>query len=113
MLDDGSDTLGDKLGREFMRLRIGDRERDRERFNAVSPLVHAHRVQAPLMLIHGTEDRRVPISHSKLMMKALDKAGKRYEWHSLEGATHSLWRTMDRAAYYKHLLAFLERHLKD
>jgi len=111
MLSDSSDSNDSKVGREFLRLRIGDLERDRDRLDAVSPVRHADRLRAPLLLIHGTEDRRVPISHPKLMMKALDRAGKRYEWLPLEGADHGLSRTMDRAAYFKALLEFLDRQL--
>lgn len=65
LLTDWSDRNSNKRVRELQRFRIGDRQRDKIKFDDVSPLKHAHRIQAPLLIAHGEVDERVPPSHSE------------------------------------------------
>jgi dipeptidyl aminopeptidase/acylaminoacyl peptidase len=56
---------------------IGDPEdpRDAARMTGNSPLTHAHRLRAPLLLIHGENDTRVVIEQSVLMHRRLTELG--------------------------------------
>lgn len=115
MLGDSSDSNADKLVRELQRRTVGSRQRDREAFDAVSPLRYAARLRAPLLIAHAEEDLRVPISHARKLMSALQAAGKRpgehFEWLPLRGDGHGLMLLASRHAYYSKLLAFLGKHL--
>ncbi len=113
MFSDNSDVNDSKLGREFSRLTIGDPKRSKEQFAAVSPLKQAHRIQAPLLLMHGAEDRRVPIAHSKLLMKELTLHGKPFEWHEFEQEGHGLGLVRNERIYYEKLIKFLDQHIGD
>ena len=100
-----------KIGRELWKLRIGDRERDRAKFDSVSPLLRAGDLRAPLLIAHGEQDERVPIGHAKRLMKALDAHGKAYQWLPLPYADHSLSDLPSRALFTTEWLRFIDRHI--
>jgi dipeptidyl aminopeptidase/acylaminoacyl peptidase len=100
-----------KIGREIWRFRIGDRERDRARFDSVSPLLRAGDIRAPLLIAHGELDERVPIGHARRLMKAMDAHGRPYQWLPLPYADHSLADLPSRGLFTMELLAFIDRHI--
>ena len=63
------------------------------------------------VLIHGVEDRRVPIKHADKMRKALKKADKDFEWLRYGSAGHGVWNIDRRRDLYTNLLNFLEDSL--
>jgi dipeptidyl aminopeptidase/acylaminoacyl peptidase len=111
MLNDNSDSAGDKVTRELMLTRIGNPRADREKFDQVSPLKHAARIAAPVLLMHGEEDRRVPIAHGRKMKQALESAGKQVEWLSFEEEGHGLRYIANEKKYFDTMLSFLEKYL--
>jgi dienelactone hydrolase len=110
MLNDSSDRNDDKVGRQMQRSRIGDAKLNKEQFDSVSPLKHADLIKAPILLMHGEDDVRVPISHSKKMMDALDQNHKTYEWHKFEDEGHGLTYVRDLTIYYETMLKFLDKY---
>lgn len=48
-----------------------------------------HRIQPPVLLVHGSEDAVVPPSHSDDYEAALRRAGKQVHRHVVEGADHT------------------------
>lgn len=61
---------------------------DRHDLQSVSPIVNAASINAPVLLIHGGADDRVPVSQSQFMQAALQAAGKQAELHVLPAARH-------------------------
>jgi dipeptidyl aminopeptidase/acylaminoacyl peptidase len=109
LFSDWSDVS--KAGRQLWRMTIGDRERDKAKFDAVSPVLNAAGIGAPLLIAHGDEDVRVPIGHAKRLMRAMDRAGKPYEWLLLEGEGHGLRQVSSWSTFAHRLLDFLDRHI--
>jgi dipeptidyl aminopeptidase/acylaminoacyl peptidase len=100
-------------GREFiLRDRVGDPEADRAMLLAHSPVEQAARIQAPLQLIWGSDDLRVPIVHGERLRAALQKAGREPEWIVYPGEAHGLRMTANLVDRALRLEAFLARHLK-
>lgn len=62
----------------------------------------------PLLLIHGTEDRTIPLDHSEEIYAA---AGEPKELWVIPGAGHCGGYFVDRAAYVARVAAFFERSL--
>ena len=58
--------------------------------SSVSPAVLARQADAPLLLIHGTEDSVVPYEQSKLMLAAMNRAGKPVQLITTKGEDHWL-----------------------
>ena len=74
---------------------LGPRARDAGWVELASPVHHAARATAPVLLIHGTGDTVVPYRQSELMHAALVAAGKPSELLLLDGAPHAFqvsWR---------------------
>ncbi|WP_371867712.1 alpha/beta hydrolase family protein [Duganella guangzhouensis] len=113
MFQDDSDRTDDKVTREMMLSRIGDARTRSVSFDQVSPLKHAERIRAPVLLMHGEDDQRVPLSHGKKMRQALERNGKQVQWLSFEEEGHGLAREENRVLYYRTLLAFLDKYIGD
>ncbi|WP_217916282.1 S9 family peptidase [Duganella sp. BJB1802] len=111
MFHDRSDRTGNKVAREFMLARIGDARSNKERFDDVSPLKHADRIKAPVLIMHGKEDVRVPIAHAEKMKDALEAQHKTVQWLSFEKEGHGLYYVDNEIAYYKTLLEFLDKYI--
>lgn len=67
---------------------IGDPAKDRAMMEAASPALHAEMVKAPVLLIHGLEDRIVAPKQSKIMQAALKAAGKSVELIEMKNVGH-------------------------
>ena len=92
-----------------MRERIGDPALMKASWDSVSPLKHADLIRAPVLIIHGGRDERVPISHGLQMAQALKAQHKDVRFIEFAKEAHGIVRTEDRRAYYVALLAFLDR----
>lgn len=98
-------------GKALLEAQLGQAWQDRERLRATSPALQAARIQAPVLLVHGTLDRTVPVEQSRSMAAALSAAGKTHQLLELTEADHALSRQSHRVAYYQALEAFLRKHL--
>lgn len=58
------------------------------RRKGIQPIDEAHKVNIPLLIIHGDVDQRVPLDHYKIYVRALKKHGIPYKGVLLEGADH-------------------------
>lgn len=77
----------------------------------LSPINNFDRIVAPVQLIAGSRDRRVPPSHSHEMFHLLKESGKTVELVEFESASHSIWSTSRGSQIAASLAAFLEEHL--
>lgn len=111
MFKDASDRVSNKIVMELMRTRVGDVETSKQQFDAVSPLRHAARMQAPVLLMHGRLDRRVPIVHAETMYKVLKEQGKRVELIVFEDEGHSIRHEHNQRSYFRRMIGFLDQHI--
>lgn len=77
----------------------------------LSPVNHVDGIKAALFIVHGERDIRTPVSQAKALRAALDKAGKRYEWHLEESEGHGFFNQASRVRYFELLEAFLAKNL--
>jgi len=93
---------------------LGPRVEDPAWVRLASPIAHAARATAPVLLIHGTADTLVSWRESERMHAALLDAGKASELLLLEGAPHAFqvnWRGEANQRANAAMDAFLDRHL--
>lgn len=78
-----------------------------------SPLYHADKVEAPLLIIQGAHDVRVIQDQADRMVDALNAAGKDVEYMLLKGAGHqfSSWGWKTRIIAHRRMERFLAKHL--
>lgn len=65
--------------------------------DSISPIEEAAKVNVPMLVIHGSVDQRVPVSHSKKYVDELEKEGKSFEYIELKDADH-----FSNTLYYDH-----------
>jgi len=80
------------------------------RLAAISPAAHAADADAPILLIHGKDDTVVPFDQSLIMVDALKKAGKPYEFVVLNNEDHWLSRGETRLQMLKATMDFVEKN---
>ncbi|HYE45780.1 MAG TPA: alpha/beta fold hydrolase [Caulobacter sp.] len=88
---------------------MGDPKTDQALLKAHSPRERAAEIQAPVMLIHGTEDTIVSPQQSRDMAKTLKKAGKLYEHIELAGEGHSAWSEENRKKVLSESIRFIAK----
>jgi dipeptidyl aminopeptidase/acylaminoacyl peptidase len=72
----------------------------------------ASNIKAAIFLAHGGKDRRVRPKNADVFKKALEKAGKEYEWFHVESAGHGFEQPENREKLFQELLSFFEKHLR-
>jgi len=93
-------------GRAYLRDAIGT---DRREWDARSPTRLADQILAPVLIVAGGQDKRVPVAHSELMERALKKAGKPVEALYFPTEGHGFSRLEHRVQAYQKVLDFLAR----
>jgi pimeloyl-ACP methyl ester carboxylesterase len=76
----------------------------------ISPRQFAKRADAPILLIHGKDDTRVPIEQSREMASALKANSKSVELVELQKEDHFLSRDVTRTVMLKAAVSFIEKH---
>lgn len=84
---------------------------DREFLAAASPLRHADAMRAPLLVIHGRNDPRVPVSEAEQLTATLRARGVRCELVVYEDEGHGLSRLENKLDAYTRAIEFLDEVL--
>lgn len=89
----------------------GSLERDREFLRSISPIHKAGRIKAPLMVIHGKNDPRVPVGEAEQIVERVRANGGAVEYLLYEDEGHGLAKLKNRLDAYPKIAAFLDEHL--
>ncbi len=91
---------------------MGDPKTDAAMLTAFSPLTQAAKLRVPVLLVHGAQDRRVPLQHGERLRDALTDAGNAPEWVVYPDEGHGWYKAENRFDFARRLEAFLAKHLK-
>jgi len=89
----------------------GSLERDRAVLEAISPIRLIDRITAPLMVIHGQNDPRVPVSEAQQVVDALRARGVPVEFLVYPDEGHGLVKLANKLDAFPRVAAFLDKHL--
>jgi dipeptidyl aminopeptidase/acylaminoacyl peptidase len=89
----------------------GSLEHDRDTLVAASPITYLDRMRAPLFVIHGANDPRVPLSEAEQLVKAYRAKGIECEFRVYPDEGHGLAKRSNRLDAYPAAIAFLREHL--
>jgi dipeptidyl aminopeptidase/acylaminoacyl peptidase len=103
-------TRGDL--REYLLRELGDPTKDADLYRDRSPLTHASKIRAPLLVLQGENDPRVPRSEAEQVVKALKEGGKPHEYHVYPGEGHGFRTTENRIDALRRSLDWFEQHLR-
>lgn len=100
------------FNKESLYQTIGHPVQDRELLEQTSPVFHADRIKAPLLIAHGGKDPIVNRSESNQMVEALRKRGIFVKYILKENEGHGYFRDeQNRIELWRAIEAFLERNL--
>lgn len=96
---------------EALYQRVGHPEKDKALLTEVSPVFHANKIKAPLMVVHGANDPRVKKSESDQIVAALKKKGidviylvKENEGHGFTNEENKIEMYSKMEQFFKHCL---------
>ncbi len=84
---------------------------DREFFKQLSPITHVAGVKAPLLVSHGANDPRDPVTESDQFVRAIRERGGQVEYLRWPDEGHSIRKLTNRVTAYRRVAGFLERTL--
>ncbi len=82
-----------------------------EKARVANPLNYVSKNDPPFLIVHGDQDKAVPLIHSEILLEALRKAGVRARLHIVRNAGHSagfgdpVATQMVRAFFQEHLMS--------
>jgi dipeptidyl aminopeptidase/acylaminoacyl peptidase len=95
-------------GENYLKLVLGE---DKIELKNRSPANLAMQIQAPVLIVHGGQDQRVPVVHASRMRDALKAAGKTVEYFEVRDEVHGFFKQANKVQAYTRMLAFLDKYL--
>lgn len=108
------ETFLEKTGpwrRAIREAEYGSLEKDRELLRRISPIHKVDKIKAPLLVIHGKNDPRVPFFEAEQIVAALQKRNMPVELLAYDDEGHGLRKLTNKLDAYPKMAAFLQRHL--
>lgn len=98
--------------RKLRECEYGSLENDREFLEEISPIRRVNQITAPLFVIHGANDPRVPVGEAEQIVAALRQRQVPVEYLRFEDEGHGLIKRANRLVAYPAAVRFLEKYVK-
>ncbi len=82
-----------------------------QKYRDWSPIFHAEKIQDPVAIFQGEDDKVVPPSQSEEIVKALKANGVPHEYHLYPGEGHGFRKSETRQKYYEAIERFLTQYV--
>ena len=102
----------DALLQEYEKSLLGDPEKDRKIYEADSPITYIHAVKAPLLVLQGDNDPRVPKEEAQQVVDVLKKDGKTVDVHYYSNEGHGFEKRENRIDAIRRMVAWFDKHLR-
>ena len=89
----------------------GTLEEDREFLESISPIHDVDKIRTPMLVIHGANDPRVPVTEAEQIVAALRERGVPVEYLRYDDEGHGLVKLANKLDAYPKVAAFLDKHL--
>lgn len=90
----------------------GSLDRDREFLESISPTSMVDRIEAPLLVIHGANDPRVPLDEATQIVERLEALGREVELLVFDDEGHGIVKLVNRRIAYGRIAEFLADRLR-
>ncbi len=87
----------------------GSLEKNRDLLHSISPINHIQNIRAPLFIIHGANDPRVPLNEAEQIVNKLKDLGREAELLVYADEGHGLSRLKNRLDAYPKVADFLKK----
>jgi len=98
-------------GRQMLYEMIGNPKKDHDLLQSASPVFHADKIRAPLLVAQGANDPRVKKAESDQIVEALRKRGVEVKYMVKENEGHGFHNEENRFDFYREMEQFLAKHL--
>jgi len=98
--------------RKLRESEYGSLENDRAFLEEISPIRSVDKITAPLFVVHGANDPRVPIGEAEQIVDALEKRNVPVEYLRFEDEGHGIVKRANRLVVYPAIARFLDEHVK-
>ncbi|MBN1874366.1 MAG: S9 family peptidase [Anaerolineae bacterium] len=89
----------------------GSLARDREFLESIAPINHVDNICVPLMVIHGANDPRVPLSEAEQLVAVLKQRDVPVEFLVFDDEGHGIVKLKNKLVAYPAIIAFLEKYV--
>jgi dipeptidyl aminopeptidase/acylaminoacyl peptidase len=86
---------------------------DEEFLTAISPLTNAEQIRAPLLLVHGENDPRVPVDEARQIARSIKARGGTVETLIFPDEGHGIGKLSNRLIFYRKMVEFLDEYIKN
>jgi len=97
--------------REHREAEYGSLADDREFLESISPINNAENIEAPLMVLHGANDPRVPVGEAEQIADEVADHGVPVEKLVFEDEGHGFSKLENRIEAYTAVADFLDEHV--
>ncbi len=99
--------------RDLRRVEYGDEREPAVRavLEQISPLANAGRIRAPLLVVHGKNDPRVPVGEAEQIVRKVRDSGVPVWYLVADNEGHGFARKANADFYFYAMVAFIERYL--
>jgi len=102
----------DALLQEYEKSLMGDPEKDRKVYEAASPIMYLHNAKAPLLVLQGDNDPRVPKEEAQQVVDLLKKDGKTVDVHYYPNEGHGFEKRENRIDSIRLTVEWFDMYLK-
>jgi dipeptidyl aminopeptidase/acylaminoacyl peptidase len=93
---------------DWVLLEAGDPATEPDKIRDRSPLFHVDKLRAPILLLHGENDLRVPVEESRQFKAACDEAEKDCTYVEFAGQGHGLKGLVNQTRVWTEVFGYLE-----
>ena len=79
---------------------------------SISPITEVDRIKAPLLIVHGANDPRVPVGEARQMAEAIRARGGVVDTLMFTDEGHGAVKLPNKLVYYRKMVEFLDKYLK-
>jgi dipeptidyl aminopeptidase/acylaminoacyl peptidase len=97
--------------RELREAEYGSLETDREFLESISPINNIESIEAPLFVLHGANDPRVPVSEADQLVERAREQGVPVRELVFEDEGHGFSKLENRVQAYTEIVEFLSEHV--
>ncbi len=98
---------------EYEKSLLGDPVKDRKVYEAASPITYIHQVKAPLLVLQGDNDPRVPKEEAEQVVQLLQRDGKIVAAHYYPNEGHGFEKRENQIDSIRRTIEWFDKYLKN
>jgi dipeptidyl aminopeptidase/acylaminoacyl peptidase len=102
----------DAMLQEYEKSLLGDPVKDRASYDTASPITYIHNVKAPLLVLQGNNDPRVPKEEAEQVVDSLKKDGKTVDAHYYPNEGHGFEKRENQIDSIRRTVEWFDKYLK-